>query len=176
VLENVVSNAERRALKAGETWPFRASWIFTPPALHHRQAGAGIRRRTEGRRQCRARADQTGRRQGVHQPFRRRKCSQIVQWFELGGSLKLDETVDSSAMAQQLGNIQGLMEKTGALGLGRASRTHCAPQPPSSSWKACTRIAASAATRKLVSPPASASANRGRRAGRGTDAPAQTTV
>ena len=25
--------------------------------------------------------------------------SQIVQWFELGGSLKLDETLDSSAMA-----------------------------------------------------------------------------
>jgi magnesium chelatase subunit I len=44
--------------------------------------------------------------------------AQIVQWFELGGSLKLDETLDSSAMAQQLGNIQGLMEKTGALGLG----------------------------------------------------------
>jgi len=44
--------------------------------------------------------------------------SQIVQWFELGGSLKLDETLDSSAMAQQLSHIQGLMEKTEALGLG----------------------------------------------------------
>jgi magnesium chelatase subunit I len=44
--------------------------------------------------------------------------SQIVQWFELGGSLKLDESLDSSAMAAQLTNIQGLMEKTGALGLG----------------------------------------------------------
>src|SRR4029077_20519649 len=44
--------------------------------------------------------------------------SQIVQWFELGGSLRLDDTVDSASMVKQLGNIQGLMEKTGALGLG----------------------------------------------------------
>src|SRR5260370_25604893 len=44
--------------------------------------------------------------------------SQIVQWFELGGSLKLDETLNSTAIAQQLSGIQGLMEKTGLLGLG----------------------------------------------------------
>mgnify|MGYP001355551792 CR=1 FL=1 len=42
----------------------------------------------------------------------------IVQWFELGGGLKLDELADSAAMVQQLGNIQGLMEKTSVLGLG----------------------------------------------------------
>ncbi len=29
-LENVISNAERRALKAAKTWPCRACWIFTP--------------------------------------------------------------------------------------------------------------------------------------------------
>jgi magnesium chelatase subunit I len=44
--------------------------------------------------------------------------AQIVQWFELGGSLKLDETMDSSGMVKQLAGIQGLMEKTAALGLG----------------------------------------------------------
>ena len=40
--------------------------------------------------------------------------AQIVQWFDLGGSLKLDEDVDSAAMVQQLGAIQGLMEKVRA--------------------------------------------------------------
>jgi len=35
----------------------------------------------------------------------------------LGGSLKLDETVDAATMVQQLGSIQGLMEKVKALGL-----------------------------------------------------------
>ena len=43
--------------------------------------------------------------------------AQIVQWFDLGGSLKLDEAVDSATMVRQLGGIQGLMEKTKALGL-----------------------------------------------------------
>ena len=42
----------------------------------------------------------------------------MVQWFELGGSLKLDETAKSEAMVKELGRIQGLMEKTGVLGLG----------------------------------------------------------
>jgi magnesium chelatase subunit I len=41
----------------------------------------------------------------------------VVQWFDLGGSLKLDEGVDSANLVRQLGGIQGLMEKTGALGL-----------------------------------------------------------
>jgi magnesium chelatase subunit I len=42
----------------------------------------------------------------------------IVQWFELGGTLKLDESADARTMMEQLGGIQGLMEKTAALGMG----------------------------------------------------------
>ena len=42
----------------------------------------------------------------------------IVQWFELGGTLKLDETVPSDLMVKQLNGIQGLLEKTKNLGLG----------------------------------------------------------
>jgi len=43
--------------------------------------------------------------------------SQIIQWFDLGGSLKLEENAGSAAMVRQLGGIQGLMEKTKAVGL-----------------------------------------------------------
>jgi magnesium chelatase subunit I len=43
--------------------------------------------------------------------------SQIVQWFDLGGTLKLDENVGSGAMVGSLAGIQGLMEKTAALGV-----------------------------------------------------------
>ena len=50
--------------------------------------------------------------------------AQIVQWFELGGSLKMDDSVDSANILKQLAKIQGLMEKTGALGLG-CERTGC---------------------------------------------------
>jgi len=42
----------------------------------------------------------------------------IVQWFELGGTLKIDESVGSKQVVQQLQGIQGLLEKTAALGLG----------------------------------------------------------
>ena len=44
--------------------------------------------------------------------------SSIVQWFELGGNLKLDETQPSSQMVKELSGIQGLLEKTKLLGLG----------------------------------------------------------
>jgi magnesium chelatase subunit I len=40
-----------------------------------------------------------------------------VQWFDLGGSLKLGADVDSVEMVKELNGIQGLMEKTRALGL-----------------------------------------------------------
>jgi magnesium chelatase subunit I len=49
--------------------------------------------------------------------FEGANVAQIVQWFDLGGSLKLDENLDSATMAKQLGGIQGLMEKTKGLGL-----------------------------------------------------------
>lgn len=41
----------------------------------------------------------------------------VVQWFDLGGSLKLGEDVSSTEVVKQLNSIQGLMEKTRALGL-----------------------------------------------------------
>jgi len=43
--------------------------------------------------------------------------NQVVQWFELGGSLKLDELLPSDKMLSELGKIQGLLEKTKRLSL-----------------------------------------------------------
>ena len=43
--------------------------------------------------------------------------AQVIQWFDLGGTIKLDESVNSADMAAQLGSIQGLLERTKALGL-----------------------------------------------------------
>ena len=121
VLENVVSNAERRALRARRRrgGAARAGYL-RGAAVDHRQAGTGIRRRAEGRRCGGARAD-------PRRPWARSTTSyfegvnvaQIVQWFELGGSLKLDEDVDSRGRwCSSWPAIQGLMEKTRALGLG----------------------------------------------------------
>jgi magnesium chelatase subunit I len=44
--------------------------------------------------------------------------SNIVKWFDLGGSVKLDADISASDMIAQLTPIQGLMEKTAALGAG----------------------------------------------------------
>jgi magnesium chelatase subunit I len=50
--------------------------------------------------------------------FEGANVANIIQWFELGGSVRLDETIPASSMVSQLAGIQGLMEKTGKLGLG----------------------------------------------------------
>jgi magnesium chelatase subunit I len=119
VLENVVSNAERRALRAGET-------VAVPRVLDIYSALPSITGKLELEYEGELKGGDNVARELIRAAvgkvytshFDGVNVSQIVQWFELGGSLKLDETLDSSAMAQQLGNIQGLMEKTGALGLG----------------------------------------------------------
>ena len=54
--------------------------------------------------------------------------AQIIQWFDLGGSLKLDETVDSAAMVRQLGAHPGADgEDAARWGWARTSRTPCGP-------------------------------------------------
>ena len=119
VLENVVSNSERRALKAGEP-------VAVPRVLDIYSALPSITGKLELEYEGELKGGDNVARELIRMAvgkvythyFDGVNVSQIVQWFELGGSLKLDETLDSHAMAEQLGKIQGLMEKTGALGLG----------------------------------------------------------
>ena len=125
VLENVVSNAERRALKAREG-------IAVPRILDIYSALPAITGKLELEYEGELKGGDTVARElirtAVGKVYDRYlegvNVSQIVQWFDLGGSLKLDETADSAGMVQQLGGIQGLMEKTKALGL-----THNEPDP-----------------------------------------------
>ena len=42
---------------------------------------------------------------------------QVVQWFELGGSLKLSESMPAVEVLSALRKIQGLVDKTGTLGI-----------------------------------------------------------
>jgi magnesium chelatase subunit I len=117
-LENVVSNAERRALKTKEP-------VAVPRILDIYAALSSITGKLEleyegelkggdavARELIRASVGKT-----YDKYFDGANVSQIVQWFDLGGSLKLDEGVDSATMVQQLASIQGLMEKVRNLGL-----------------------------------------------------------
>src|SRR6201982_71832 len=83
VLENVVSNSERRALKGGETaGGARGRDILAGlPRIAGEPVARELIKTAVGK-------VYTGYFDGVN-------VAQIVQWFELGGSLKLDESQDS---------------------------------------------------------------------------------
>jgi magnesium chelatase subunit I len=118
VLENVASNAERRALVTGEA-------VAVPRVLDLYAALPSITGKLELEYEGELKGGDTIARElirlAVGKVFTRffdgENLASVVQWFELGGTLKLDETVASGQMVKELGKIQGLLEKTKALGL-----------------------------------------------------------
>jgi magnesium chelatase subunit I len=119
VLENVTSNAERRALLTGES-------VVVPRVLDIYAALPSITGKLELEYEGELKGGDVVARELIRLAvgkvftayFEDENLSNIVQWFELGGSLKLDENEPSSKMVKELGGIQGLMEKTKRLGLG----------------------------------------------------------
>lgn len=118
-LENVVSNAERRALRAKDG-------VAVPRVLDVYAALPSITGKLELEYEGELKGGEAVARELIRlatgkiysQYFEGANVSQIVTWFDLGGSLKLDESTSASEMVQQLSGIQGLMEKVGVLGLG----------------------------------------------------------
>jgi magnesium chelatase subunit I len=119
VVENVVSNAERRALRSGEP-------VAVPRIIDIYSALPAITGKLELEYEGELKGGDTVARELIRTSvgkiydhyFDGVNVAQIIQWFDLGGSLKLDESADSANMVAQLGTIQGLMEKTRALGVG----------------------------------------------------------
>lgn len=119
VIENVVSNAERRAAMAGEV-------EAVPRVLDLYAALPSITGKLELEYEGELKgSDNIARdliRQAVALVYSRlldgENTKQIVQWFDLGGSLQLPELATGSELVKELDQIQGLMEKTGRLGLG----------------------------------------------------------
>src|ERR1019366_693115 len=118
VLENVVSNAERRALRCRDD-------AAVPRVTDIYSALPAITGKLELEYEGELKGGDTVARDLIrtavgkiyNEYFEGVNFSQVVKWFDLGGSLKLDEAVDSATMVRQLDAIQGLMEKTKALGL-----------------------------------------------------------
>ncbi len=118
VTENVVSNAERRALRNGED-------IAVPRVVDIYAALPAITGKIELEYEGELKGgDVVGReliRTAVGRVFDRYfegvNMQPVVQWFDIGGALRLGADVGSAEMVPQLNAIQGLMEKTGALGL-----------------------------------------------------------
>ncbi|MBM3762243.1 MAG: magnesium chelatase [Acidobacteria bacterium] len=119
VLENVVSNAERRAAMAGDT-------EVVPRVLDLYAALPSITGKLELEYEGELKGgDNVARdliRQSVALVYSRlmdgENMKQIVQWFDLGGSLQLPELSTAAELVKELDQIQGLMEKTAKLGVG----------------------------------------------------------
>jgi magnesium chelatase subunit I len=119
VLENMVSNAERRALEAKDDFA-------VPRVLDLYSALPAMTGKLELEYEGELKGGDAVAREIIRAAvgkvytefFEGVNMNQVIQWFDLGGSLKLDETAGAANMVQQLGGIQGLMEKTRALGLG----------------------------------------------------------
>jgi magnesium chelatase subunit I len=119
VLENVISNAERRALVAGEA-------VAVPRVLDVYAALPSITGKLELEYEGELKGGDAVAREliklAVGKVFTRvfdgQNLSSVVTWFDLGGHLKIDEASSSADMLKELAGIQGLLEKTKLLGLG----------------------------------------------------------
>ncbi len=118
-MENVVSNAERRAIQRSETLvvPRIADIYAAMPAITGK-----LELEYEGEIKG---ADHVTReliRTAVAKThdgyFKGTDLQQIVQWFDLGGEVRLADTAGAAEALPELRSIQGLMEKTVKVGVG----------------------------------------------------------
>jgi magnesium chelatase subunit I len=123
-MENVISNAERRAIVNDEKVVVpRISDVYAAmPAITGK-----LELEYEGEMKG---ADQVARElirlaiaKTYDEYFSGIDTRQIVQWFDLGGEVRLGGDAAATEVMSGLKNIQGLLEKTSALGIGSKDRT-----------------------------------------------------
>src|SRR5208283_642680 len=119
VLENAISNAERRALRAKDA-------DAVPRVLDLYAALPSITGKLELEYEGELKGGDVIARELIRTAvgkvfngyFDGVNLRQVVQWFELGGSLRLGETTSSRDLVKQLTRIQDLFEFTAKLGVG----------------------------------------------------------
>lgn len=121
VLENAVSNAERRALKSRDAQA-------VPRILDLYAALPSITGKLELEYEGELKGGDAVARELIRNAvgkvynayFDSVNLRQVVQWFELGGSLRLEEDQPAQQMIEQLERIQDLLPFTKKLGLGES--------------------------------------------------------
>jgi magnesium chelatase subunit I len=119
-IENVISNAERRAIRNREKLVVpRISDIYAAlPAItgkleleyEAKMKGADF----VGRELIRAAIAKT-----YDEYFTGANVQQIVQWFDLGGEIQLSDSISATDALENLRGIQGLIDKLGPLGISQ---------------------------------------------------------
>ncbi len=116
-MENVISNAERRAIRNKERFVVpRISDVYAAlPAITGK-----LELEYEGEMKG---ADYVGRElirtaiaRTYDEYFTGANVQQIVQWFDLGGEIQLSDSVQAAEALEKLKSIQGLADKLGAVG------------------------------------------------------------
>ncbi|HEY6273095.1 MAG TPA: magnesium chelatase [Terriglobales bacterium] len=123
VLENVISNAERRALRNGEK-------AIVPRIGDVYAALPSITGKLELEYEGEMRGADTVARELIRMAvaktydnyFKDHNMQQVVQWFELGGEIKLADTAGSCEILEGVKNIQGLTDKLSPLGISTNER------------------------------------------------------
>jgi magnesium chelatase subunit I len=118
-MENVISNAERRALRHGEqiVVPRLGDVYRALPAITGKleleyegeMKGADF----VGRELIRSAISKT-----YDQYFSGANMQQVIQWFDLGGEIQFAENAPAGEVVQTLRNIQGLMDKLTRVNVG----------------------------------------------------------
>jgi magnesium chelatase subunit I len=117
-LENVVSNAERRAILCGETEVVaRVADVYAAiPAITGK-----VELEYEGELKGPESVARDLIRQSVQAVFRQYFPSgdfkQVVEWFEMGGGIKFADTDSSERLVATMRQVQGLLDRTMALGV-----------------------------------------------------------
>jgi len=124
VLENVISNAERRALRNDEkTVAPRISDVYA--------ALPSITGKLELEYEGEMRGGDAVARELIRMSvaktydvyFKDLNMQQVVQWFDLGGEIRLADTAGARDILEGLKNIQGLTEKLAPLGIKPKEKT-----------------------------------------------------
>jgi magnesium chelatase subunit I len=124
VMENVISNAERRAFRNNEK-------MIVPRIGDIYAALPSITGKLELEYEGEMRGADTVARELIRTAvaktydtyFKDMNLQQVVQWFELGGEIKLADTAGSGEVLEGLKNIQGLTEKLAPLGIKAKDKT-----------------------------------------------------
>jgi magnesium chelatase subunit I len=120
VLENVVSNAERRAITYDEKKVVpRVADIYASLPSMTGKLELEYEGELKGAENVALELIRSSIRQSFSRFFEGIDMQQIVDWFELGGSLKLSDMLSSAEVLKQLRLIQGLSERFDILGVGR---------------------------------------------------------
>jgi magnesium chelatase subunit I len=123
VMENVISNAERRAVR-------EKSEIVVPRVADVYAAIPSITGKLELEYEGEMKGADTVAREIIRTAIARTfdkhfgngDLKQIVQWFELGGEIRLDESATDAEVLKGLRNIQGLLEKISVFNLPQSDR------------------------------------------------------